>query len=122
MSLRFNPLTGNLDFDTKSSGLWSTVIDTVINNSSKVADTISLTGLNSVTYKITIYNTSESVSRTFDMTVNNANGSLRDSISKKVGSNINYSIDASVNSGNMELTIINNESFSLEISMAKLVL
>lgn len=127
MGYVWNPITGELDRVGQSGGPggsspWSTISDTVAASSTRVVDTISLSNFNSSIYEITIYNTTQSVARTFKLVVNNANGALKDQLTNKVGSSINYDIDAISSGGNFELTITNNESYNLSVSIAKLAL
>jgi hypothetical protein len=120
MSFQFNPFTGN--FDLVGQGVWSKFADAINGSSSKTIDTISISDFVSVVYKVTLYNTVEGKAKSLEITVNNSNGTLKDFISGKLGANINFSIDAVVNSGNLELNITNNETYNLDVSIARLTL
>lgn len=119
MTLRFNPLTGSFDFDTKT---WVKFSDHVTNGTTKAIDTIALSDFNGASYEITVYNRTQSVARTFKITINNANGALKDIVSGRIGTPIDYKIDAIVNAGNMELELTNNELYGLDVSVARLIL
>jgi hypothetical protein len=103
-------------------GLWTGISDAVNGSSSKVIDSISLGDFHTVKYNFSVYNDTESKTKTFEMTVNKEGSVVSDSVSNKMGSTFNMSIGANVNAGNMELTLFNNEIFNLTVSAAKLVL
>jgi len=103
-------------------GLWTEINDVVSGSSSKVVDSIALGDFHTVKYKFSVYNDTESKTKTFEMTVNKEGTALKDSISNRLGSSFNMALTANVNSGNMELTLFNNEAYNLTVSAAKLVL
>lgn len=113
MPYKFNPLTGKLDYYKKSED--SIVVDTINASSSKTVDTITLSNFKIAEYTITLYNNAQGVLVSFNLSVNNNNGVLRDSLYNRIGKGINYKIDADVNGLDYELVVENNESYDLTI-------
>lgn len=120
MSFKFNPFTGNLDYFDASP---VEVLNDLVNASStKTIDTVPLTDFRRIDYSVALSNDSEGKTRSFDLTVINEGGTLTESVKDKLGKNINYAVNVSVNGGNLELDITNNEIFNIDVDYTKIAI
>lgn len=102
--------------------VWNPSKLTVPANTTKVVASASLEFMRSMRAHVTIFNDDEGVSRTFDFSVVNENGSLNDAVSGKLGSIISHSITAAANGNQAEISLTNSEDYDLEVSLATLVM
>lgn len=122
MSIKFNPFTGNLDLVGGSDTTWSKLSNTIPSSSVSVVDSISNNDFESLKYIVTIFNKANSAYRSFEFSILNNNGSYKDVLSHKIKSGASVSVDTNNNAGTLELKITNNESFDLQVELAKLIL
>lgn len=101
--------------------IWSEGADTVNASSTKTVDTHALADFNSIVYHLTLYNTVQGVSKKLTVTIVDDNGTIRKVVSSKLGSTINYRVNANKVGSNLELSIVNNEAYNLDISYARLI-
>jgi hypothetical protein len=81
----------------------------------KVVDSIPLDAFYSLDYFVSIRNQDVSKNRTLKMTIAREQSSLKDSVYSKVGSPIQYEINAVPSGGVMNLEVKNNEAFQLRL-------
>ena len=123
MSLKFNPFTGNLDFiGDKSQDNWSCITDTIAASSTGVVDSVANTSFEALKYIVSVYNSANSAYKTFEFNVLNNGGSYKDTLTNKLKSGLDVSVNTVNNSGTFELQITNSESFILNVKLAKLIL
>lgn len=126
MAFKFNPFTGNFDIvrapSASGSSPWTLLNNTISASSNLTFDTIALTSFKHAEYIITYEDTVTNAVKSFHLGVVNDNGSLKDSVTHKKGSNIDVDVDADVNAGNFELNFTNNESNDVTISVAKITI
>jgi len=88
-------------------------------------DVISLLPSNSfraVKYIAVFYNTTEDVTKTLEFMVNKGNGTIRTTVFNKLGDNISLELSASIVSGNLEVQVINNQTYGLQVEVGYLTL
>ncbi len=118
-----NPFEGSFDAVTRpSQNLWVRVTDSVTATNNKVIDTVSLTSFTSIKYIISARNKTNNVAKYLELSVNYNQSSLKDTVSAKINGGLSMNVDANSNAGNLELDITNNESFDIDLEVAKLVL
>jgi len=127
MSWNYNPFTGQLDkVGTGGPGSvspWVTVSDTVVATSTGAVDSIANASFYALKYIITIYNDANTAYRTFEYNVLNNNGSYKDTLNHNLkAGGLSVDVDSVNNAGTFELQITNNESYDVNIELAKLVL
>ena len=105
----------------QGTSLWKDVNDTVPASSTKVVDSIPVANFVNLDYKCTVFNQPNSVTKAFDLKVIYDGSILKDVLFGKVGSIINYDINVNLNAGNMEISITNNESYDLDVSLGRLI-
>lgn len=122
---KFNPFTGNFDITetgVAGSSIWTKVTGTVSGSSSSVIDTVDLTSFTSIKYIISARNKPNSAAKYLELSVNYNQSSLSDSVSGKINNGLSMNVDANLVGGNLELDITNNETFDIDLDIAKLVL
>ena len=104
-------------------GLWVKKRPAVLpGTSSSVVETIPMTGFKSLDYIVTIWNSTEDKTKSLHLKITQDASGLKSMIRDKLGTNIDFDLSEAIVSGNMELTLTNNETFSLNIEMARLKL
>lgn len=98
---------------------FTTNIDAV---TTKVIDSVKLSDFKKIVYEVTFYNVVEGKTRGFRIDVVNNGSSVSDKISSILGDYMDYEVNVNLNSGKMELEIVNNEAFRIDSILAKLVL
>ena len=125
MSFQYNPLTGRLDIvgaGGSSTTIWERVSDTVSSSSTETVDSVANASFQSLKYIVTAFNDANTTYGSFEFNVLNNNGSYLDTVSHRLRSGLNIAVNSVNNAGTFELQITNNESFDLNIELAKLVL
>lgn len=112
----------NITNVTNINGAWTKFTNTVPALTTKVIDVLALADFHSINYAITLYNDSESKTRTFQMTAFREGVTINTSVYNKQGSLVSLESDVLVNGLNSELTIVNNNNFDLEVGFARLSL
>lgn len=107
---------------TTSISIWSKINSTVSSSSSNNIDVVSLSNFKTAKYIVTVYNEVEGVNRSFEVLIINEGGALSDQLYTRIGSLIDIEINVNLSAGNMELEIVNNEAYGLNITAAKLLL
>jgi hypothetical protein len=121
MSWTYNPFTGKLDKKNKS--LWEKLSSTVDAASTGVVDAVENGSFESLKYIVTVFNQANTAYRSFEFNVLNNNGAYKETVSHRLnGGNLSVRIDSVNNSGSCELQITNNESYEVNVELAKLVL
>ena len=115
MSFRFNPFLGILEFSGASTGPL-VLSGNISSTSAIVADTIQLTTLKAITYKVSLWTATKSSQRTMEITYDTLNG-LKEQVYARGGSDILVSLNAIVSGSNMNLIIENLESTTLNYSI-----
>lgn len=123
MAFKFNPFTGTFDIvnNAASSSVWETLSGTANASSTLVFDTIDLTSFNHLEYIIN-YEDPSNNRKSVSITVVNNNGTIKDTVSRRLGANLNIDVVTNINGGDFELQFINNEAFAIDVSTAKLLL
>jgi hypothetical protein len=86
-----------------------------------IVDTVPLASFRSLDYIITVSNVAQDKTKRIHLAIVCENASLKSSVYGKLGS-LKFAVTEAIVGGNCELTITNNESFAIEIHVAKLVL
>lgn len=107
-----NTNESTIDFLTKKT-------DIVPANSSKVIDTIPLSSFRLIEYTLSTFNMTESKTKGLKMLVKYSETSLNDQVYGKIGDQISFNIDAVQSGLNMNLTLQNNESFPLNLTLIR---
>lgn len=121
MAFKFNPFTGNFDIDTSSGSVWEKNTGTANASSTLIFDTIALTNFNHLEYIIN-YEDPSNNRKSVSLTVVNNNGTIKETVSRRLGANLDIDVETDVSGGNFELKFINNEAFDIDVSTAKLLL
>ena len=101
---------------------WGKVEDLVNASSTKAVDSVTFTEFTRAEYVISVYNDTEVKYRSFKMSVAKKGSGVVDSIKGRHGDNISFNINANIVGPNVELTIQNNETYNLSVSIRKLTL
>lgn len=108
--------------DVFGPGIWKRGGATILAASSEIIDIVAESEFQSIFYHMSIYNKSEPVTKFLDMTIGFKNSGLISIVKNKAGDSINFELSEATNSGNMELTLTNNEAYELVVQFAKLEL
>lgn len=100
-----------------AASTWQKKITTAAASTTTIIDTVTLTQFRTIHYIVTAYNTVEDKTKTWTMVVTKNGGATKSQITHKSGT-INVHLDESVNSGDLETEITNNESYTLNIEIA----
>lgn len=122
MILKLNPTTGNLDVVNKSSAATSNTTLNIPAGATVDIDTVTLAGLRSINYFISIFKPDFTQSKSFEMTVSRINASVNDSVYAIVGNFIDASIVSNVVGPDVIIQVTNNEAFDLTFIFNKTVL
>lgn len=88
-----------------------------------IVDSVSNDSFKSLKYICTIHNEIENKYQTFDLNILNIGGDYCHGISNKIISgSLNIKLEPFNNSGTLEIRVTNNESYSLQMELAKLTL
>ena len=125
MSYQFNPFTGTFDAVGTTGGpgpgpsVWTNGNLTITSSSSSVINSEAMSSFQTDFYFITIKRVSDNAVRSFNFTVTNDNGSLKDVVHNRIGSNLNIEIDAIINGLDYEVVVTNNNASDIEVSYIK---
>jgi hypothetical protein len=122
MGWRFNPFTANFDFvdtTTAQANVWERFSGTVTASTSSNVDTIALTNFNSVKYIISLYNSTNNEVKQLEIGVANHTTSVKDTLYGKVKGSLDIDINSNLVGSNFELEFINNETFDIDYTIAK---
>lgn len=100
--------------------VWKDSTDTVPGSSSKVIDSFLASEFYSSSYKITLYNTTQNKSLSFNVEINHDSTDTYDQVYGKNGTRLNIRINTRISSGSVELEIVNNEIYDLDVGIMKL--
>jgi len=117
----YNVVTNVVNNIIGSTAIWEKANGTVSASTTSVEDTIPLVDFNSVKYILSFSNGTNSEVKHMEVGVVNLGTSIKDSVYGKVKGSLNVHVNAVYNSPNFELEIINNETFSIEYDLAKLI-
>ena len=92
----------------------------VSGSSALVVDTVPTTDFRALKYFVSFHNITQDVAKYLEMNVVNENSSVSDSLSGKLGSSIDVDTGAAISGSNLELTITNNETYDVTVSLAKI--
>jgi hypothetical protein len=95
--------------------------DLIPSSSSKVIDSISLNNFFSIEYKVTIFNETENLARSFSLLVLKSGSNVNDSLFARTG-NGDLSVSVIVNGSSAELQITNNEIFDVNVNYTTIIL
>lgn len=87
---------------------------------SQIVDQISVNTFRVAVYHVAIFNIAQSVTKHVTLTVKTDGTTSESSVSNKLGDSINFNLSESVVSGNMELTLQNNEGYDITIAFGRL--
>ena len=90
--------------------------------SSVAADTQPVASLRGATYIITLWNDAEAVVKQFHVDVAARSGDLNYSVSTKLGDSVAAHATVALQGSDMVLTVTNDEAFSLEVELNRLIL
>lgn len=123
MAFKFNPFTGNFDIVNASTGTsaWIKDNDTASASSTLIYDVVALTSFNHLEYVINYEDTSNN-RKSLSLSVINDNGSIKEKVFGKIGSNLDIDLETDIDSGNFRLKFVNNEVFDIDVSTARLTL
>ena len=120
--IRFNPFTGTLDY-TGGGGAWEKASSTVTASSTGVIDTVANTAFESLKYIISIFNSANTSYRSLEISILNANGGYKETRNARLQDNgPNVAINTINNAGNLELQVVNNESYDIQVTIGKITL
>ena len=108
--------------NSRSLDLWKAFKTTVGASSTKVVDTVAVSSFDSAKYIIKISSISNTASKSLEMSVNYDGSSLKDVVSHKITTGMDVLINANLVSSNLELEIINNESFIVDVGIRRLII
>lgn len=114
--------TGGGSTSVTFSSTWKKATAAVSGSSTIVIDTTALADFSSLKYILSFNNDIEEVTKKYELSIVRKGSTISDSIYARLGSALNLAINSNINGSNLELEIINNETFDLSISYAKLVL
>lgn len=121
----FNPFTGSFDKINGSSGgpsgpnPWSRFTGTIAGVSTVIIDTVPLTDLIGSKYIVAISDEIETNAQLVELNILNLTSTLRSSVFSKLNSNLDIEIDATINGSNMEVSVTNNEIFSVNYNVLR---
>lgn len=94
--------------------------DVVSASSTKVVDTIALAKFKRAEYSLYYFSQSNNKTKTLKLVVVQTDSGLKDQLFAKGGNLLDIGITATINGSNFELTIINNESFVVDLVLTRL--
>lgn len=98
-------------------GLWTRGVQTILASATTVIDSVPLADFRAIKYVLCI----GMGARTVQMDINliKDNSAITETIFGKIGQGINFSLDTGILSGNMNVSITNNESSSISAEFIK---
>jgi hypothetical protein len=102
-------------------GAWLKSKRQILGSSSLVIDTKPLDGFTSLDYVITAKKADKTEMRSMYYRVVQENGSLKSSVHGKLGS-LKMQVNEAIAGSNLELTIVNQETYDIEVTFARLIL
>jgi len=97
--------------------VWNQKSDTIPGLTTIAADSLSLSNFFSATYLLSFNNASKN--KSFTLKINKGQNGLRSQVFAKSGTGLNITVEAIENGGQMEISITNNESFTINYTLAR---
>lgn len=104
------------------TGAWLRRSSSVNGSGSAVVHTVGEDGFRVIRYVFAMYNTTEDKTKSLEFMVHKEGGTIKTTVHNRIGKQISLGINAAINSGNLEVTITNNETFELDVEFAYLIL
>jgi len=102
-------------------GAWLKGKRNILGSSSLVIDTKALTSFTSLDYVITARKDDKTEIRSLYLRVVQEGGSLKSSVHGKLGT-LKMQVNEAIAGSNLELTIVNQETYDIEVTFARLIL
>lgn len=87
-----------------------------------VADTHALSSFKGITYIIQFWNDAQAVARSDHVDLVQYNSQVRETVTNRLGANVNVSIKPLVVGSDMTLELTNGEAFDLEVELNRLIM
>lgn len=122
--IRYNPFTGKLDLIGAGAGSvspWVRSGSSVAGSGTSVVDSVDNSLFKALKYFITVFNDAELAYESFELSVLNNNGSYRETRSNRILDNrADVGFSSNNNAGTFELAVTNNETFNVQVELARL--
>ena len=102
--------------------IWIKLTSEIAASTGAIVDETPSSDFHSIDYILTFWNDSQNKTKTLNIKLTNRNGTLKKSVYAKNGDNINYDLTFTLSTGNVIMTLTNNETYAINISIAKLIL
>lgn len=111
-----------IQLDPASLTSWEKFDNTVPASTTKVIESVVLSSFHSVDYILTIYNEVEEKTRRLQMTVVREGVTISTSVYGRLGSMTGISVNGNVNAANLDLEIVNDNGYQVNVSYTRLTL
>ena len=102
---------------------WIKVTASLTPSQTKVIDITPVTGFTGASYIIALWNTSEEVTRLLHLDIAKKNSiTVKDTIHAKIGDVIKMDISPSISGSDLEISMTNNETFTVQVELRRLLL
>ena len=98
---------------------WRKFSDTVSSSSTLVVDTVPLADITRLIYEFNFSANTFSDVKSLKLTLHKVDGDLEDIISSRFGGPLNLEINANVSGSDVEIELVNNESFDIDVCFLK---
>jgi len=96
--------------------------DTIPALTTKVIEEVPLVSFKTVKYFVHFSNLANNITKGMEVTVKKSGASVKSVVSNRIGIGIDLAVNPIVNGVNLDMSIINNEAFDIQMSFAKLTI
>ena len=95
------------------TGAWLRQSGTIAASGTSIVHQLPESSVRAIKYIFAFYNVLENKTKSFEFHLNKESGNMKTTVTNKLGKQISLRINASINSGQIEVQVINNELFEL---------
>lgn len=115
-------ITNTVNVVSSTANVWVKFDNSIPASTTKVIDQVTLASFTSVKYILSLFSASNNLTKYYEVGIIKLGTNVNHSIGKRLGTGMSLALDANVVSGNLELSVTNNEAYSVGLSAAKLIL
>lgn len=104
------------------TGAWLRQSGTIAASGTSIVHELPENSARAIKYVFAFYNVAENKTKSFEFHLNKEGGNIKTTVINKLGKQIRLSINADINSGQIEVEVINNELFELNYEFGYLTL
>lgn len=90
--------------------------------STKVVDTLPLSNFKTLKYFVIFFNSTNDITKEMEVTVKKSGSTVDSVVGNRVGVGMDLEVNPDVSGLNFEMNVVNNESFNIDMSFARMTI